>query len=230
MTQSCRVESGGSARCRRLWEMERRYVGDAWHDGMTIVGVDEAGRGCLAGPVVAAAVVLGKPVHTWVGIDDSKCLTRRRREQLCDWIREQARAVGVGWASVEEIDNLNILHASRLAMTRAVQCLPVQPDVTLVDGPYAPLEAPPEWHCQPVIDGDAQCLSIAAASIVAKVVRDRFMAELANTYPEFGFDRNAGYGTREHRQALARFGPTPYHRRSFAPVAQHMQMRLALDG
>ncbi|MCL6626678.1 MAG: ribonuclease HII [Alicyclobacillus shizuokensis] len=217
-------------RSYRLWREERQVIGDAWREGLIVAGVDEAGRGCLAGPVTASAVVLGGSAELWTGINDSKCLSRRRREELYDWIVERALAVGIGWASVAEIDELNILQASRLAMARAIRNLAVTPHAVLVDGLHPPLDAPADWSCLPVVDGDARCLSIAAASIVAKVARDRRMAELAHTYPDFGFDRNAGYGTREHRAALARLGPTPVHRQSFAPVAQCLQVRLSLDG
>jgi ribonuclease HII len=219
-----------SARCRALWDYERQLIGRTDEQPVLLAGVDEAGRGCLAGPVVAAAVVLGRDAEDWQGIDDSKRLGRARREQLYERIVEQAQAVAVGVATVAEIDELNILQASRLAMARAIERLSVVPDWVLVDGPYPPSTVPANTRCLPVVDGDAHCLSIAAASIVAKVERDKMMAALADTYPEYGFDRNAGYGTAEHRRALATYGPTPWHRRSFAPVTSHMQLRLSLDG
>ncbi|MCK6453682.1 MAG: ribonuclease HII [Alphaproteobacteria bacterium] len=186
-----------------------------------VCGIDEAGRGPLAGPVVAAAVVLdpGKPVPR--GIDDSKKLDRATREALAAKI--QARAfVGVGQASVAEIDRFNILRASLLAMCRAVeqltQVLGRAPAMALVDGNIAPpLDVCP---VRTVVGGDALSLSIAAASIVAKVTRDRLMTALAREHPHYGWEHNAGYGTQEHLAALGRHGPTPYHRSSFRPVAQ----------
>jgi ribonuclease HII len=187
---------------------------------LPVAGVDEAGRGPLAGPVVAAAVVLNRR-KVPKGIDDSKKLCAERREDLCGAIRRVA-AVGVGIASVEEIDSLNILWASMLAMHRAVDALiagGTAPAMILVDGNRCP-----RWpHTSlAIVDGDALCLSIAAASIVAKHERDRLMLEHDAAHPGYGWARNKGYGTREHQDALARLGPTPLHRRSFAPVAQLM--------
>ncbi len=180
-----------------------------------VAGIDEAGRGPWAGPVVAAAVVLDAG-SVPVGVTDSKRLSRARREALFAALRASAR-IGVGAASVAEIDRLNILAATLIAMRRAVDDLGVLPAHALVDGNRAP-----ELSCPAtaVVGGDARSLSIAAASIVAKVTRDRIMARLARRYPGFGWERNAGYGTPEHRAALVRFGVTPHHRRSFAPVAR----------
>ncbi|HEY4546886.1 MAG TPA: ribonuclease HII [Pedomonas sp.] len=181
--------------------------------GGLIVGIDEAGRGPLAGPVVAAAVILDVD-RLPCGIHDSKTLSRPKREALMEAILEQA-IVGVGEASAAEIDEINILQATFLAMRRAVEALPIPPAVALVDGNRAPrLEMP----CHTVVKGDATCLSIAAASIVAKVTRDRIMDRLAAEHPGFGWERNAGYGTAEHIEALRQIGPTPHHRRSFSPV------------
>lgn len=182
-----------------------------------LAGVDEAGRGPLAGPVVAAAVILNRR-KVPKGIDDSKKLCARRREDLCGEIRLVAQ-VGVGVASVEEIDRLNILWATMLAMVRAVEALGAAPAMVLVDGNRCP-----DWHhpSQAVIGGDALCLSIAAASIVAKHERDRMMVDYDIEHPGYGWVANKGYGTADHREALARLGPTPLHRRSFAPVAQLM--------
>lgn len=182
-----------------------------------IVGVDEAGRGPLAGPVVAAAVILDRR-RVPKGIDDSKRLCAERREELCGKLRIVAR-VGVGIATVEEIDRINILQATMLAMIRAVEALGVEPAMVLVDG-----NALPKWNhkAAAIIGGDGLCLSIAAASIVAKHERDCIMIEHDRAHPGYGWASNKGYGTLEHRTALTRLGPTPLHRRSFAPVAQLM--------
>ena len=178
-----------------------------------VAGVDEAGRGPLAGPVVAAAVRLD-PVHIPPGLDDSKALTAHKRERLYDVLRAVAE-VAVGTASVEEIDTLNILRASHLAMARAVAGL-VAPGLVLVDGNLLPAGLP--CPAVAIIGGDARVLSIAAASIIAKVTRDRIMVDLAQQFSVYGWDRNMGYPTAMHRQALLDFGVTPHHRRSFAPV------------
>ena len=180
-----------------------------------VAGIDEAGRGPWAGPVVAAAVVLD-PQRIPPGLDDSKKLPAARRAALFDELMACARA-GIGSAGVREIDRLNILEATMLAMGRAVAALPAPPAHALVDGTRAPALACPATT---VVKGDARSLSIAAASIVAKVSRDRLMAELARSFPGYGWERNAGYGTPEHRRALERLGPTPHHRLSFAPVAR----------
>lgn len=180
-----------------------------------IVGVDEAGRGPLAGPVVAAAVVLNRR-KVPKGIDDSKKLCADRRADLSAQLHQVAR-VGVGIADVEEIDRLNIFHATMLAMLRAVEALGIEPQMVLVDGNRLP-----KWRypAVAVVSGDALCLSIAAASIIAKHHRDRMMADYDRLHPGYGWGQNKGYGTREHREALSRLGATPLHRRSFAPVAQ----------
>lgn len=182
-----------------------------------VVGVDEAGRGPLAGPVVAAAVVLDR-ARVPVGIDDSKKLSALRRRALCDEIRLVAH-VGIGVASVEEIDRLNILWASMLAMQRAVDALGLAPGMVLVDGNRCPDW---RWPSRAVVAGDAICLSIAAASIIAKEARDAMMIEHDRAHPGYGWASNKGYGSRAHLDALVRLGPTPLHRRSFAPVAQQM--------
>ncbi len=189
------------------------------HDG-PVAGVDEAGRGPWAGPVVAAAVVLDAACVP-AGVTDSKQLSRARREALFAALRASAR-IGVGAASVAEIDRLNILAATLVAMGRAVDDLGVAPAHVLIDGNRTPELACPATA---VVGGDARSLSIAAASIVAKVTRDRIMARLARRYPGFGWERNAGYGTPEHRSALDRLGVTPHHRRSFAPVARRLAER-----
>ena len=182
-----------------------------------VAGVDEAGRGPWAGPVVAGAAILD-PADTPAGIADSKTLSAARREALYDALEGCAR-IGVGVASVAEIDRLNILAATMLAMRRAVDDLGVVPGHVLVDGNRLP-----ELPCPAtaVVRGDARVVSIAAASIVAKVTRDRIMAALARDHPGFGWERNAGYGTPEHRAALDARGVTPHHRRSFAPIAARL--------
>jgi ribonuclease HII len=179
-----------------------------------VAGVDEVGRGPLAGPVTAAAVVLDIR-RIPQGINDSKKLSPKRREMLaqaimecCDW--------AVGHASVEEIDALNILRASHLAMCRAIAGLRQRPDLALIDGNMLPRDLP--MPGQAVVKGDARSLSIAAASLVAKLLRDRIMVDLAQQHPGYGWEVNAGYPTKAHRQALLDLGVTPYHRRSFKPV------------
>lgn len=189
-------------------------------------GVDEAGRGPLAGSVVAAAVVLD-PEHPIDGLDDSKKLSPRTRERLALEIRAKALAWAVAEASVEEIDRLNILHASLLAMRRAVEQLAVPLRLALIDGHIAPRWAVPT---QAIVGGDALEPAISAASILAKTVRDEQMRQLHLCYPLFGFDRHKGYPTAAHLQALNLHGATPFHRRSFAPVqAMLMQGRLFQD-
>jgi len=180
----------------------------------TVCGIDEAGRGPWAGPVVAAAVVLDRSAVP-VGLDDSKKLSPARRAVLFDLIHASA-AVGVGIASVEEIDTLDILRANDLAMRRAVRDLDPAPQSALIDGN----RVPPDFPCpaEAVVGGDARVLPIAAASIIAKVTRDRIMAELARRHPGYGWERNQGYGTAEHRAALERLGVTPHHRRTFRPI------------
>jgi ribonuclease HII len=180
-----------------------------------VVGVDEAGRGPLAGPVVAAAVVLDRR-RVPPGLNDSKKLSAEVREALYARIHRVA-GVGVGVADVEEIDRINIYQATMLAMTRAVEALGIEPVMVLVDGNRCP-----KWRFpgRAVIAGDALCRSIAAASIVAKVTRDRIMADHHASHPGYGWVSNKGYGTPAHLAALVELGPSPLHRRSFAPVAQ----------
>lgn len=182
-----------------------------------VCGIDEAGRGPWAGPVMAAAVILD-PARVPVGVNDSKALSAARREALYAEITAAAQ-VGVGAASVEEIDRLNILQATFLAMRRALAALPTPPAHALVDGNQRP---PLGLPVTCVVKGDARSLSIAAASIVAKVRRDRLMAELAASHPAYGWERNAGYGTAAHRRALDMVGVSPFHRKSFAPIRKLM--------
>lgn len=187
--------------------------------GGIVCGIDEVGRGPWAGPVVAAAVILDParlPADVRDAIDDSKKVPAYRRPALAAAIRAHAR-VGVGAASTREIDRDNVLRATFTAMTRALARLPLVPDAVLVDGNRAP---PLGCRVVTVVGGDALCLSIAAASIVAKVLRDGMMAKLAQRHPGYGWETNVGYGTAGHRDALARFGVTRHHRRSFAPVTQ----------
>jgi len=181
-----------------------------------VAGVDEAGRGPLAGPVYAACVILD-PAQPIEGLADSKALTARRREQLARVIRERALAWAVAEATVEEIDRLNILHATMLAMQRAVTSLAVPPDEVLVDGNRCP--ALP-MHSRAVVRGDATVAEISAASILAKTARDAVMVTLDRQHPEYGFSRHKGYPTPLHVAALRAFGPTVHHRRSFAPVRE----------
>ena len=179
-----------------------------------LAGVDEAGRGPLAGPVVAAAVILDRKKIP-KGLNDSKQLDEETREALFPRIVAAALAVGVGEASVDEIDLINIRQATHMAMARAIRALALAPAFALVDGNDAPALPCP---CDTLVEGDAKSVSIAAASIIAKVTRDRMMAALHETHPQYGWRTNKGYGTPEHLAALDRHGPTTHHRRSFAPV------------
>ena len=180
-----------------------------------IAGIDEAGRGPLAGPVVAAAVILN-PAHKIKGLADSKCLSHLQRERLFDEIHAKAIAVGVGQASVAEIDEMNILQATLLAMRRAVAQLAVLPSQVWVDGNQDPKCG---HKTKLYIKGDARIQVISAASIIAKVTRDRLMHALDIAHPGYGFAQHKGYGTKLHMSTLIQLGPTPHHRRSFAPVA-----------
>jgi len=178
-----------------------------------VAGVDEAGRGPWAGPVVAAAVILDRE-NTPDGLRDSKTLTEKRRRELAAALWKTSR-IGVGVASVDEIDTMNILRASLLAMERAVANLPVAPAIALIDGHIKPKVACPAYT---VIKGDAKSMSIAAASIIAKTTRDRMMHELARDYPNYQWHSNKGYAAPAHRAALDEYGVTPHHRRSFSPI------------
>ncbi len=200
------VHRGVELRCGRRFEEEARAAGH-----LAVAGVDEVGRGALCGPVVAAAVVLGDGFDDQ-GLDDSKRLTARQRERLAVRIRERARGFALGVAAADEIDAVNILQATLLAMRRAVAALPFLPDLVLVDA----LTIPNLGIAQrAIIKGDALSVSIAAASIVAKVSRDALMVDLDAQHPGYGLARNMGYGCPDHRDALRRMGPTPIHRRSF---------------
>lgn len=176
-----------------------------------VCGVDEAGRGPLAGPVCAAAVIL--PENTIIdGVNDSKKLSEKKREALFDVIKSSARSYCIAYATVEEIESMNILNATMLAMKRAVEGLDVKADYAMIDGNRLPdLNIDSEF----IIKGDAKSMSIAAASILAKVSRDRLLREYAKEYPEYQFDKHKGYGTKAHIEALKKYGPCPYHRMSF---------------
>jgi ribonuclease HII len=182
-------------------------------------GVDEVGRGPLAGSVVAAAVILG-PDHGIVGLADSKKLSEKRRNTLAQQIQEGSLCWAIAEASVAEIDDINILHASMLAMQRAIEALSLSPSRVLVDGNRCPQT---HYDCEAIVKGDATVEEISAASIIAKVYRDKQMQELHERHPNYGFDRHKGYPTKAHREALVRYGALDEHRRSFAPV------RLALS-
>lgn len=191
-----------------LWEIEKTWADRGFH---AICGIDEAGRGPLAGPVCAAAVILPEGLEI-PGLNDSKKLTDKKRRELFPIIEEQALAYGIGWASQEEIDGINILQATFLAMSRAVEQLNIRPDLALVDGNRAPtLDLPVET----VVKGDSLSASIAAASVLAKVSRDDVMLRMAEEYPGYGFEVHKGYGTKAHYEALRTFGPSPIHRRTF---------------
>lgn len=185
-----------------------------------VCGIDEAGRGPLAGPVVAAAVILD-PARPIAGLNDSKKLSDKKRNELAALIRERAVAWAVAEASVAEIDALNILQATMLAMQRAVAALGVEPERAMIDGNRCPRLAIPT---EAVVKGDGKIASIAAASILAKTVRDAGMLALHAQYPEYGFDRHMGYPTAVHFAALATHGASPVHRRSFAPVAKQLSL------
>ncbi|GAB4143083.1 MAG: ribonuclease HII [Sphingomonadales bacterium] len=193
-----------------------RFMAAALPIAELVAGLDEAGRGPLAGPVVAAAVILD-PTRPITGLADSKTLSAARRAELFEQIMANA-VVGIAQASVAEIDRLNILAASLLAMRRACARLRVRPNRCLVDGNQDPGLGIPT---QLIIGGDGSQPAIGAASIIAKVARDRLLTRLARRYPAYGWQQNAGYGTRQHLDALSLVGPTPHHRRSFAPVAQY---------
>ena len=195
-------------RVKSLWIYEKELIQKGY---ACVAGVDEAGRGPLAGPVFAAAVILpeGEIIE---GINDSKKLSPKKRDELYDIIRE--KAIAVSSASVDEktIDEINILNATYLAMQKAVAGLNPKPDFVLVDGNRAPEL---DIECDTLVKGDAKSISIAAASIVAKVERDRYIIEMAKKYPEYGFEKHKGYGTKEHCESILKYGPSPIHRRTF---------------
>ena len=197
--------------------------------GCVVCGVDEVGCAPLAGPVVAAAVILPSkalPRKLVALINDSKIVPAPKRERVASALPDYC-VISFGEASVEEIDTLNIYHARMLAMRRAIAGLSVCPELALIDGNARPKDI--TCMVRTVVDGDAKCLSIAAASIVAKVSRDAYMHKLAEQFPGYGWETNVGYGTRDHRHAMARLGLTPHHRRSFAPVRQLLGLPLFPD-
>ena len=191
-----------------LWELENELYAQGYS---LLCGVDEAGRGPLAGPVCAAAVILPAGLEI-PGLNDSKKLSEKQREALFEPIKAAAKAYGIAFATVEEIENLNILNATFLAMNRAISQLSLQPELALIDGNRNTGITVPS-RC--VVKGDSRCADIAAASVLAKVSRDRYMLEMAEKYPEYGFDRHKGYGTKLHYEAIRQYGPCPIHRLSF---------------
>lgn len=188
---------------RYFWSKEIQYI----------AGIDEVGRGPLAGPVVAAAVILPEDFNV-LGINDSKQLSSTKRELLFDQIQESALAIGIGVKDHQIIDDINIYEATKLAMIEAVQQLSQPPEQLVIDAMHLPIDIPQESF----IKGDAKSLSIAAASIIAKVTRDRMMADYDELYPGYGFSKNAGYGTKVHLEGLEKYGACPIHRKTFAPV------------
>ncbi len=201
--------------------MAFEQLGLDWNGQGLMAGVDEAGRGPLAGPVVAAAVMLNdaEPV---LGLADSKVLTEKRRERLFDEIRAKALCFCIAEASVEEIDRLNILQATMLAMRRAVEGLRLKPSMVLVDGNRLPIL---KIAAEAIVKGDAKVPAISAASILAKVTRDRQCLQMAEAYPDYGFAKHKGYPTAEHLAALQAHGVTPWHRRSFGPVRSVLEAK-----
>jgi len=214
--------SGAGAKARRgLWRTERELRAQGF---ASIAGVDEAGRGPLAGPVVAAAVIL--PVGCRLsGLADSKLLSAAERERLFGLIQERSVAVGVGMVDARMVDRLNVLRAAQLAMRQAIGQLEPRPDLVLVDGRWLPGVDVPQ---RAIVGGDRSCGSVAAGSVVAKVVRDRLMMELDEQYPGYGFGQHKGYATQAHLACLRELGPCPEHRRSFAPVRAVLQEALPL--
>lgn len=177
----------------------------------SVCGVDEAGRGPLAGPVCAAAVILPEGMII-EGVNDSKKLSEKKRESLFDVIREQALSYSIAYATVDEIEEINILNATMLAMRRAIDGLEIKADYAMIDGNKIP---PIDIDAECIVKGDAKSMSIACASILAKVSRDRLLYKYAEEYPMYGFDKHKGYGTKVHREAILKYGPCPYHRKSF---------------
>ena len=188
------------------------YENKAYKLGFDVIcGVDEAGRGPLAGPVYAAAVILPEGVII-DGVNDSKKLSEKKRESLFDVIREQALSYSIAYATVDEIEEINILNATMLAMRRAIDGLDIKADYAMIDGNKIP---PIDIDAECIVKGDAKSMSIACASILAKVSRDRLLYKYAEEYPMYGFDKHKGYGTKVHREAILKYGPCPYHRKSF---------------
>ena len=189
-------------------EFEKEALANGYNSGCV---VDEAGRGPLAGPVCAAAVILPEGVII-DGVNDSKKLSEKKRESLFDVIREQALSYSIAYATVDEIEEINILNATMLAMRRAIDGLDIKADYAMIDGNKIP---PIDIDAECIVKGDAKSMSIACASILAKVSRDRLLYKYAEEYPMYGFDKHKGYGTKVHREAILKYGPCPYHRKSF---------------
>lgn len=201
------------------------YEKELYEEGIEyIAGTDEAGRGPLAGPVVAAAVILPKGLII-TGVNDSKQLTEKKREELFDLINEKALAVGVCFIDNNKIDEINILEASRLAMMEAIKKLKIKPQYVLSDAMPMNIDIP----VKPIIKGDALSESIAAASIIAKVSRDRFMDEMDLKYPNYGFKKHKGYPTKDHIEAIKKYGITPIHRKTFKPIKTMLIEQLEFD-
>jgi ribonuclease HII len=192
-----------------------------------IAGIDEVGRGPLAGPVVAAAVILPENFFL-AGIDDSKKLSEKKREEFEELIQKEAIAIGIAMIQPAEIDEINIYESTKKAMMAAISCLEPKPDFLLIDA----MKLTTPYSSESIIKGDAKSVSIAAASIVAKVARDRLMKELSKSYPLFGFEQHMGYGTKEHIRAIQQYGITPHHRKSFAPIKDSISIewKTGLDG
>lgn len=206
---------------REEWQRMTVYERDLRQAGyIHIAGVDEVGRGPLAGPVVSAAVILPQDFYL-PGLNDSKKLSKEEREEYYQVILEKAIAVGVSMISPEMIDQINILNATKQAMITAIQNLPVQPDYLLIDALTLDVGLPQVG----IIGGDGKSISIAAASVVAKVTRDRWMCKMSEQFPEYGFDRHMGYGTKEHLEAIAQYGVTPIHRHTFAGVKEWVEVK-----
>ncbi|MFA9557443.1 ribonuclease HII [Evansella sp. AB-rgal1] len=198
----------------------RKYEENLWNNGYDFIGgVDEVGRGPLAGPVVAACVILPKDFYL-PGLTDSKKLSKEKRDEFDQIIRERAISYGIGMATTEEIDQMNIYESTKLAMGRAIRKMEQQPDYLLLDAMKLTVNIPQTS----LIKGDSKSISIAASSVIAKVTRDTYMEELALIYPQYGFNSNMGYGTKEHLQALQTYGITKEHRRTFTPVQQTMTL------
>lgn len=201
------------------------YEKELYNQGIEyIAGTDEAGRGPLAGPVVAAAVILPKGLII-TGVNDSKQLTEKKREELFDIINEKALAIGISFIDNNKIDEINILEASRLAMMEAIKQLKIKPQYVLSDAMKMNIDAP----VKPIIKGDALSESIAAASIIAKVMRDRFMDEMDLKYPNYGFKKHKGYPTKDHIEAIKKYGITPIHRKTFKPIKTMLIEQLEFD-
>ncbi|MED3660380.1 ribonuclease HII [Ureibacillus sp. FSL K6-8385] len=193
-------------------------------EGAYLAGVDEAGRGPLAGPVVTCAVILPKDCPELIGINDSKQLSKKKRAELAELIKKHALAYSIHFQSAKKIDELNILEATRQSMKICIENLKIRPDICLVDAVSIPIGIPQES----IVKGDAKSLAIGAASILAKHERDLYMEELHTQYPQYGFDQNAGYGTKQHLEAIERFGPTVHHRKTFEPIKSMLEKKVML--